>query len=275
LPSYPALVVRSRPADRLLLLIDDLAATAIEERGDVIRVFFATPEARSKAQRTLQDRGYTVEPVDVDDEDWARRSQQNLRAITVGRLTIAPQPQPAIPRPELLIVIQPSMGFGTGHHATTRLCLLALQRLDLSGRFVLDVGTGSGILAIASIRLGAARALGIDADADAVAAALENLRLNPGAGGVEFRVADVSTARLSRSDVVVANLTGGQLIRNAALLRNLTDAGGVLVASGFLSQERDEVVRAVCGPNEGADWGSVESEQSEDGWCVVAVRRRF
>jgi ribosomal protein L11 methyltransferase len=284
------------------VLIDDLAATAIEEQDDIIRIFFATSEARAKAERALQGCGYAVETIDVDDEDWARRSQQDLKAITVGRLTIAPQPltpgpHSRVPTPHsqvptsysqvadsplpipsrqpLTVIIQPSMGFGTGHHATTRLCLRALQELDLSGRFVLDVGTGSGILAIAAIRLGAARALGIDADADAVAAAHENLRLNPGVGSVEFRVADLSAARLSPSDVVVANLTGGQLIRCAALLRELTEAGGVLIASGFLDQERDEVVGALCSISEGPDGGSVEWEQTEDGWSALAFRPKL
>jgi ribosomal protein L11 methyltransferase len=159
------------------------------------------------------------------------------------------------------------MGFGTGHHATTRLCLAALQALDLSNRSVLDVGTGSGVLAIAAARLGASSALGIDVDADAIQAATESLELNPEARGVSFEVADVRSASLSPADIVVANLTGALLARAARDLLRLVRAGGFLIVSGLLFEEREPVLGAL-------DRLQVEREQQEDGWLGITLKKR-
>ena len=274
--AYPALEVRGAHPDRLPVAIDDLSATAIEEREDSVRVFFSTATARDRAQSVLTS-DFEVSALEVSDEDWARRSQENLAPVTVGRLTVLPHPSSLIPHP-YAIVILPSMGFGTGHHATTRLCLAALLSLDLGDRSVLDVGTGSGVLAIAADRLGAARALGIDHDADAVQAARENLRVNPTARGVAFAVADLRTVALPRADVVTANLTGALLVQTAADLLGAVEDGGTLIVSGLLSSERDEVVRALSEGLTSAGYDAprmrIAWEREEDGWVGLAVKKR-
>jgi ribosomal protein L11 methyltransferase len=264
LKAYPALDVRSADSDRLLIAIDDLSATAIEERDGSVRVFFSTAAARDTARSALAPQ-FDVAAIDVSDEDWARRSQENLQPVTVGRITVSPNPQSLIPNP-FCIVITPSMGFGTGHHATTRLCLAALQTLDLADAFVLDVGTGSGVLAIAAERLGAARALGIDHDADAVQSAQENLGFNPVAGRVTFAVDDLQTATLPLADVVTANLTGALLVVSANSLLAAVRSGGTLIVSGLLAYEREDVVRALGGV-------TVVWEREEDGWVGLAVKK--
>jgi ribosomal protein L11 methyltransferase len=188
------------------------------------------------------------------------------------------------------IFIQPSMGFGTGHHATTRLCLLALQHENLAGKTVLDVGTGSGILAIAAARLGAARSVGIDNDPDAVQAARENLALNPEATGVTFEVADLNGVRLTASakatavrrsagrarrrkpdptgvgtDIVVANLTGALLAHEAHRILGAVRPGGRIIVSGLLAGERDQVVAAFKP-------AALLAEAREDEWVAATFQ---
>ena len=246
--------------------MDDFSPTAVEERDSGLRVFFATPTARDAAVSAL-GRQFSITAIDVDDEDWARRSQENLSSIVVGRITVVPTVRalPASPAlPALFIVIPPSMGFGTGHHATTRLCLAALQSIDLRDAFVLDVGTGSGILAIAASALGAARALGMDDDQDAIAAAKENLEFNRVAN-VTFEVGDLMTGHLPAADVVVANLTGAMLVRAAARLMEAVRPGGVLIVSGIMATEGDEVRRAFA--NRGFD-----ADVQEDEWLAFTIR---
>jgi len=268
---WPAIEVRgSVEADLVLALVDDFSPTALEERGDAVRVFFPTRERRDAALHDLRNGALSgalqVRALDVDDEDWARRSQENLRPVTIGRLTIYPEPSALSPEPSS-IVIQPSMGFGTGHHATTRLCLAALQSVPLAGATVLDVGTGSGVLAIAAARLGAARALGIDTDPDAVAAARENLALNPDARNVAIESGDLADLATERAaDLVTANLTGALLVREAAALAAAVRPGGFLILSGLLATERGPVV---------GSFGrlSLIGEWSEDEWVCLLLRR--
>ena len=282
LKTWPALDIEpGAQSDLILALADDFRPTALEERGAGLRIFFATPAMRDEAAVALQPI-CAVFPVDVPDDDWARRSQENLTAITVGRITIAPpwhasrsghepratSPEPTTDyRPPITVVIVPSMGFGTGHHATTRLCLAALQAIDLTGAFVLDVGTGSGVLAIAAVQLGAARALGVDDDPDAIQSAAENLSLNPTphpSRTVTFAVGDLMTMELARADVVTANLTGALLIRAASGLRQALKPGGALIVSGLQVSERDEVRRAFAGLE-------VVNEGEEDGWITFTL----
>ncbi len=263
--TYPALTFRFVDPDILAALVDDFSPTAIEPRDTDVRVFFATARERDAAQNALAPR-FDASAIDVPDDDWARRSQEGLQPISVGGITIVPSSTFQVASRPLAIVIQPSMGFGTGHHATTRLCLAALQTLDLRGRDVLDVGTGSGVLAIAADWLGAARAAGIDYDADAIRSARENLVLNPETRHVTFDVVDFTAAALPQADIVTANLTGALLVRSASRLAGAVRPGGTLVLSGLLAHEREEVRRAFAGMD--LTW-----EGEEDGWVGIAVKK--
>src|SRR5262245_2144050 len=136
-------------SELVLALIDEFNPTAAQQADGSFRLFFETPTIRDRALDALASAGRRAVALDVGDEDWARRSQQNLDPVTVGRIIVFPDPASRIPDPHrpnpqspipnpIPIVIVPSMGFGTGHHATTRLCLAALQQLDVDGRRVVD-----------------------------------------------------------------------------------------------------------------------------------------
>jgi ribosomal protein L11 methyltransferase len=277
---YPALQIDGFRSDVILAIVDECAPRAVDgdECGATLRVFFAAAASRDAAHAALTAAGIPAARIEVDDEDWARRSQENLEPITVGRITVVSHqspvvsaqssvisPEPPDPSPQIVIVIPPSMGFGTGHHATTRLCLAALQTIDLSDSVVLDVGTGSGVLAIAAARLGAARVLGFDSDEDAVQAARESIALNPDACGVALAVIDLMSAPLPRAGVVTANLTGALLIRAAARLVESVRPGGTLIVSGLLAEERQAVHAAFS-------LMDVVWESEEDGWVGLALR---
>ena len=265
--NYPAVEVAAPGhLDLILAIADDFSPTAVEERHDGVRVFFSSVAARDAALTTLASR-FRAAPIDVSDEDWARRSQEHLSSVTVGRVTIFPNPDSRLSnlksRDHISIVIAPSMGFGTGHHATTRLCLAALQTIDLDGKTVLDVGTGSGVLAIAADRLGAARAAGIDIDPDAIQSATENLALNPEARRASFAVGDLHAARLGTADVVIGNLTGALIVGSASTLLAAA-RGGVLIVSGLQAHERDRASDALAP-------APIVWEREEDGWIALIL----
>jgi ribosomal protein L11 methyltransferase len=295
---YPALDISGLDGEIALAFADDYLPTAVEESDGYLTIFFGDVAHRDSARdvlaRTFPAAQLTTR--EVDDGDWARRSQENLGPVTVGRVTVvppwliapdppAPPAPPAFPAPvgHVRLVIRPSMAFGTGHHATTRLCLAALQILELSDRFVIDLGTGSGVLAMAARALGARQALGIDSDPDAIACANENLRLNRLTDGVAFEIAeiaaDLSTVagsiravqpfqhRWLSADVITANLTGALLKRGALAILDTLAPGGTLALSGILEMERESVVSAF--ENTDLVW-----EAREDDWIALALRRQ-
>jgi ribosomal protein L11 methyltransferase len=272
LRTWPAVDLGIGPGDERAELLQaalvDFPVTAIDEEPGSWRVYFQTSADRDRALNALLAAfpDLSVAPLDVPDENWAARSQAALRAVRVGSVVVAP-PWDVPDRSsagQTVVVIKPSMGFGTGHHATTRLCLAALQRLDLRGRSVMDVGTGSGVLAIAASLLGASPVAAFDDDDDAVASAEENLVLNPDARA-EVHVGDLRATGRRASDVVLANLTGGLLVAAAPELRHLTKPGGRLILSGFQTSEEADVVRAFTPL-------TVDHRDEQEDWLCVTLR---
>ncbi len=265
--SHPALDLGYPPgpgsADLLDLLhaaLDDFHPLAITEHetADGWRVFFPTPAVRAAALAALRDRFGAqlthVSSIDVPDEDWARRSQAQLTAVQVGRIVVAPpwdvpDPGSGTTSSAMVVVIDPSMGFGTGHHETTRLCLRLLQEVEVRGQQVIDVGTGSGVLALAAWKLGARHVVAVDSDRDALANARENIERNGASAAIEVLEADLAGLTIPPAGVVAANLTGAVIQRHAAALAALVATPGTLVVSGFSPAEVREVTASLGMPS--------------------------
>lgn len=270
---YPALDIEITPPageslyDRLYALLDDYEPAAIDPADDGAhwRVFFRSANQRDAAFAALGAiREVRAAAVEVPDEDWARRSQEKLRAIEAGRLIVAPPWDiPRSGRP--VIIIEPSTGFGTGHHATTRLCLILLQQLELRRARVLDIGTGSGVLALAAWKLGAADVVALDNDQDALDNARENIARNGAAAAIDIIRDDLDTLRIQRADVVLANLTGAVLVRHAEDLQGMVVKGGYLIVSGFAPDDMAVIARALGRMN-------VIAEKHEGDWAALTLR---
>lgn len=257
-----------------MAVIDDEAPTAAEFITHGLRVFFPTTTARGRAALKVAaaDLPVTCAAINVPDDDWAERSQAGLDPIVVGDLMVAaPDVNPGF-FPGPVIRIEPSMGFGTGHHASTRLMLDLLQKQALSGRSVMDVGTGSGVLALAARVLGAGRVVAIDVDPDALVSAQRNCDLNK-ERQITLLEADVASApgSLGRTfDVVLANLTGATIMRYAGELARLAAPDGRLIVGGF----QDEEGPAVSAALDAAGW-TFEDRSDEDGWtAIVTIPRK-
>ena len=279
---YPALDLTwpQRPDDerieRLLAEIDDDEPLAVEDLPAGVRVFFAAANGRTRAAGRLAalEPSVTCALIEIPDDDWAERSQAALGSVQVGRIVIA-APDDSGSRaatetsPAILVTVARSMGFGTGHHASTRLCLDLLQRIPLDVASVLDVGTGSGVLAIVASRLGAARVVAIDNDADALTAARENVERNDVEPGVTLSRVDLAQAPDEWDgafDLLLANLTGALLTRQAARLSSFVAPGGRLILSGIMAEEADGVISAFA-----AAGTEVADRSDEDGWVGLLL----
>ena len=169
----------------------------------------------------------------------------------------------------VVLRLDPGLAFGTGTHATTALCLARLDALDVSGLRVLDFGCGSGILAIAALKLGAAEAVGIDIDPQALTATMRNAERNDVADRLRVAGNDAMSPHLARPfDLVIANILAKPLIELAPVLTDALVPGGRLLLSGILAAQADAVADAY-----GARC-DMASPTERDGWVLLEGRRR-
>lgn len=206
---------------------------------------------------------------EIADRNWNAEWERTVRPIEVGsRIAIAPSwSEYRNDAGRIVLTIDPKMSFGTGYHETTRLMLVLIERYVREGMFVLDVGTGTGVLALAAVRLGAAGAAGTDTDEWAVENALENVRLNRLEGRVTIHHGSIPPGLPSPPSMICANLTLNDLRSMLPAFRGLLPPAGLLLVSGLLSQDEAPIGEALAG----AGFTILETVR-ENEWLAICAR---
>lgn len=205
----------------------------------------------------------------VDERDWTEAWKEGYAAQRIGRVVIVPSwLDEALAPGEVAVRLDPGMAFGTGLHPTTRGCLALLQQLDPMPSALLDVGAGSGILALAALRLGAERALCLDTDPVAVDATRANADANGLGARIEVRLGTLPRVAHEPYPLVTANLVATVLVTLAEPLAAHTAPGGTLLASGIIAPRAAEVSAALVAA------GLVERSRLDDGeWVTLRMER--
>ncbi|EGR0569807.1 50S ribosomal protein L11 methyltransferase [Vibrio cholerae] len=219
-----------------------------------------------KASNMLAE-GFAHKVEQVEDKDWEREWMDNFHPMQFGRrLWICPSWR-EVPDPKAVnVMLDPGLAFGTGTHPTTALCLEWLDNLDLSGKTVIDFGCGSGILAIAAIKLGAAKVIGIDIDPQALLASKDNAARNGVEDQIEVYLPKDQPEGLV-ADVVVANILAGPLRELSPIIKGLLKPGGQLAMSGILDTQAESVAEFY---RDDLELDPI-AEKSE--WCRISGRK--
>ena len=262
-------------------------ALGLEEReGEEparIRLLLYAPEARGEAVHAaaagvLGRAGRVGDPEAVNGTDWSEAWKEGLEPIEIGpRLVLRPSWVALTPRPgQHVLVIDPKQAFGTGAHASTRLALELLHSIadELPARAqVLDVGTGSGVLALAALALGAARAVAFDLDPLAAEAAAENAALNGVAGPLRLFTGSVEALAPTRFDLVLANLLRNEVTPLLPALAARTRPGGRAIFTGLLDVERAEMEERLAAEGFTVEQAILAEEADGDAWLGLLTRR--
>jgi len=235
---------------------------------DITGLYDATTDmtavlAQLKQSPLLSDNfALKIEP--LEDKDWEREWMDNFHPMKFGeRLWICPSWKP-VPDPDAVnVMLDPGLAFGTGTHPTTALCLAWLDGQDLQGKVVVDFGCGSGILAIAALKLGAKRVIGIDIDPQAITASRDNAQRNNVSDQLELYLpADLPEGILA--DVLVANILAGPLRELSGNIEALIKDRGLLALSGILEQQADELIEVY------GQWFKMDKAEIKEEWARLS-----
>ena len=255
--------------------VDLIEPELLEKPRDVVIIHLylepgAQPaETLAVVQARMEAAGiaYTVETEGIEQEDWQNGWRKYYHPLEIGRrLAVVPSWQ-EYDTDRVKLLLDPGLAFGTGGHETTSLCLEALDELVQGGERMLDIGTGSGILAIAALKLGAASAEGVDIDPVAVRTAVENAALNQVEDRFSGLVGDLSDQARGTYQIITANIVANAIISLSPAVPGLLAEGGHFIASGIIDTRADEVEEALR-----AAGLTVAARKEKRGWvCFVCT----
>ncbi len=236
--------------DKLLTLSSQRSAikfyTAKNSQGDeIIRSVENSLKRLKKADVNGEYGTLEMSVSTVSDNDWKDNWKQFYRPIEIGGKLIVTPAWENVETDLPIIKIDPGMAFGTGSHETTALCLELLSELELSGKRVIDIGCGSGILALAAARLGAGETEGCDIDAAAVAAARANAQINSLEDKAAFVCGDLIELARGRYDIAVANIVADVIKTLSDSVGGILKENGIFICSGIIDSRKDEVIRHI------------------------------
>ena len=268
-------------AGELLSRLDDTTVQGAWEDEGVVHLYWAedqwNDEKLLSVQSVLADlvqssRAIPLSVQRVPSQDWNEAWTRSVKPLRIGRLVIRPSWEPVLLGPgDIEIVLDPKQAFGTGHHATTRMLMEWLQEDIRGGEQVLDVGTGSAILAMAAVKLGAASAVGVEIDSVAVDCAREYVALNGLADRIEVlcgTLADLPQGRRTTADLVLANLDRQTVLDLADDLACSALRGASIMVSGILVEQQTEIVDRLSS----LGLACVERRE-EEGWVAMKFLR--
>lgn len=248
-----------------------------DRENSLIHIYISECDNAAEALEFLKERfnaekiPFTIWSVGVDDTDWNENWKKYFHTIEIGKkLAVVPSWENYENKDRRTVLnIDPGAAFGTGTHATTSLCLEMLQDYINPDTEMLDIGTGSGILALASVLLGGKSAFGVDIDAQSVKTATENAQINSISHKTKFAVGDLAEKVTGKYQVVCANIVADVIIRLLPDAKSFLKDDGVLIISGIIDIRKDDVINAVK-----QNGFVVIKEAYRDNWCAFALKMK-
>ena len=260
------------------LVSDELMELAGDRDNAIVHIYISPEDNPAEAMLFMSERlraagvEFQTETDTVREEDWANNWKQYFKPLPVGeKLIVVPSWDTDVPAEwsdRIQIVMDPGMAFGSGQHDTTRLCLEMIESHLKAGDRVLDVGTGSGILAIGALKLGAGEATGIDIDPLSVRIAAENAAASGYTIKFKAICGDLAADVDGKFDIIVANIVADIVIKLIPDTVRLLAEGGTLILSGIITERRKDVEKALDGSGY-----ALKDSKERGGWCVLAAGR--